>query len=320
MLNGVDGLRKELMEETISSLSEHGFEVSELDLAGLSAYDIIARSQTERFVIKVLYNIDTLRNGVALEILRISKLMGGAALVVGRRSSVGDMERGIMYFRHGVPMLSVETFSDYLSGRKPYIFSGPGGYYVPIDGQKMHRVRIELGLSIGYVSTKVGISRRSISLYESGNAATIDVLNKIENLLDDEIRQEMNLVEITRSTRIGNQDYQTDDTFLKEVITLLENVGYSIYPTQKAPYDAVACEREDFLFTLGAIRALKEEINRINAIVKASAAMEKEFLLVSPNETEKVNVPQNIVSITELRDSCDHGNIKPLLERNRYPP
>ncbi len=315
----MEGLRKDLVDQTVQMLADHGFDASDLDLAGLTAYDIIARSKLESYVIKVLYNIDTLRKEVAHEIIRIAKLIGAAALVVGRRSSVGDMEPGIMYFRHGVPMLSPETFEDYLDGSKPFVFSGPGGYYVPIDGQRMHSIRVEQGLSIGYVSSRVGISRRSVSLYESGSAASIDVIRKIEHLLAKQIRQEMDLISITRSSALENVGASTTDAFLKEVIGILENVGYDIYPTKKTPYDAVACEDQDFLFTLGAIRALKEEIGRIDAIVKASQAMDREFLLVSESETANRESNQNIVTIRELKDSCDQRDVKALLEKNRNP-
>lgn len=309
--------RKEMIMDAVSILSSRGYRVSDLDLAGLTAYDLIARKDSERYVIKVLYNIDTFRSEVAHEILSISKAIGAGAVVIGKRSSVGDLEQGVMYFRHAVPILSMESFQDYLEGRKPIIFSGPGGYYMPIDGERMRKLRESLGYSIGYISSRVGISRRSVSLYEAGSAATIEVAEKIESMLNDSIGREIDLRQITRSAKPETSAADPEDSFLREIFYLIQNAGYEIYPTRKTPYDAVACEDHGDIFTLGAIRMIRDEIARINAIIKASMALESEFLLVSDTERSVNNSPGKIVTMRELETSCQNGDLKLLLEKNR---
>ena len=309
--------RKEMIMDTVFILSSRGYMVSDLDLAGLTAYDLIARKGGERYVIKVLYNIDTFRSEVAREMISISKAIDAGAVVIGRRSSVGELEQGVMYFRHDVPILSLESFEDYVDGNKPVIFSGPGGYYMPIDGERMRRLRESLGYSIGHVSSRAGISRRSVSLYEAGSAATVEVAEKIESLLNDGIGREIDILQITRNSKSESSTGDMADSFLREVFNLIQKAGYDIFPTRKTPYDAVACEDHGDVFTLGAIRMIRDEMARIRAIVKASIALESEFLLVSDSEKSITNLPERIFTIRELETSCKNGDLRPLLEKNR---
>ncbi|EQD37265.1 transcriptional regulator, XRE family, partial [mine drainage metagenome] len=163
----MEDYRREIVEFVYRFLVNSEFSVSACNLDGLSSFDLIAKRDTESYIIKVLYNVDPFRIENAMEISRIGKMLGSIALLMGERAGNGFLEEGVVYFRHSIPIMSSNTFCNYIKGEKTFVYAGPGGYYVALDGKKMQEARAKAKLSIGNVSNGIGTSRRSISLYES---------------------------------------------------------------------------------------------------------------------------------------------------------
>ncbi|OWP57338.1 MAG: hypothetical protein B2I17_01490 [Thermoplasmatales archaeon B_DKE] len=300
------------------ALEKRGFLTSDPDLGGLISFELIARREDEKYIIKILHNVDTFRITNAIEMVRLSRVTGAAAVVIGERAGSGVLEDGVVYYRHHVPIMSPVTFVDYIDGRKPNVFSGPGGFYIPINGKVMHSIRDKLGYSIGFVSNKVGTSRRSISLYERGSASTIDVYTKLEALLMNDISSSIDILKIVNEIELPAEERGDINDFIREVIDNIVRTGYDFYSMKKAPFDAVANRAMDTMFLIGLFESLNEKMGRAIAIKNVSEIFQTEPLIITRMDTTKDNIAKcPVVSLHELRTASAKDSLEMIIERKK---
>lgn len=310
--------RTAIVKHIFNLLMREGFRVSDPNPGGSSSFDLIARRDRLRFIIKVLQNIDTLRSSNASEMIRISKLTEAAPLVVGEKTGGGPLERGIVYYRHSVPILSPESFCDYVEGQLPFISSGPGGYYASIDGRKLHQKREELGYSIGYLSNKVGTSRRSISLYESGSAVTIDIFLKLEEVLGEELEKTIDLLEVSSTLEMPLDDAGPGSGFLGEVIDLMIKQGFDFHPVKKSPFDAIMREALEQFALIGLLETMGEKMGRISAMRNISEIFENDAFIISRLKTEKEHLGGcPVINLSELRKIDERDKLQVLIQKRK---
>ena len=313
----MDDYRKGMIEYTGRFLRESGFSLSACDLDGLSSFDLIARRENESYVIKVLYNVDPFRIENAIEISRIGKMLGSAVLLIGERAGNGFLEDGIVYFRHSIPIMSTETFHNYVNGEKPLVYAGPGGYYVSLDGKKMQEARSRSRLSIGNVSMSIGTSRRSISLYESGNSATLEVFQKLTRILKEDISRRIDISEYTNTKE--DEPEKPEDEFLFDIYTNMIKIGLDMNLIRKAPFNALARDNiKESLFLMGLFEDLAMNRERILAIKSISDLMEKFPLLVSRQDTTKETIGGcSVITAKKLSEISDHDEFLRVVSRTR---
>lgn len=310
--------RAAIVKHIFDILVREGFRVSDPALGGSPSFDIIAKREELKFVIKILQNIDTLRSSSAAEMIRISKLTYAIPLVVGEKAGGGLLERGVIYYRHKVPILSPDTFYDYIGGELPFISSGPGGYYASMDGKKLQQRRIEMGFSIGYLSKKIGTSRRSISLYESGSAVTIDIFLKLEEVLDEDLGKTIDLYEVSKFLEMPIEDSALESEFLKEVLGLMVGQGFDMHPVRRSPFDAIMNVPVEEFSLIGLLETLSNRMNRISAMRNISEIFENESFIISRMNTEKEHIEGcPVIKLSELRKMDDREDLKILIERRK---
>jgi putative transcriptional regulator len=313
----VDESRGRIVTEVFRNLKIRGFRVSDPDLTGSICFDMMARRDNEKYFLKVLYNVDTIRKDAASELITLAKVTGSAAVVIGERTGAGKLEHGLVYYRHTIPIMSPETFVDYVDGEKPYVFSGPGGFYVSLDGEKMRSAREEEGFSIGYVSGKIGTSRRSISLYESGTAATVEVFLRLCDLLERDLRRSIDLLNVVRSIEPPHMLNSIDDTLLRTISNKIVGSGYTMNIMRKSPFDAMAGNGTETLI-MGLLELIGRDYERASAMRNIADILEDDLLVVSRNHTEKTQISGcPVVNVKELVDYCDRGELGSLVERKK---
>lgn len=300
-------------------LEARGFKVSDPELEGFVSFDLIARRESERFILKVLQNVDTFKSINAGEIIRLSRITSSIPVVIGQRGGSGALQRGVVYYRHHVPILSLRTFVDYVDGDTPYVYSGPGGFYVPIDGDALKTAREEMGYSIGFVSSRIGTSRRSISLYESGNAATVDVFLKLEDLLMRDIRKPLDMISVPAEAPPSDAG-EFANSFIEEVFNIMIRGGYGIESVKRSPFDAIAYERLETLLLVGLFEDMSTRTERAVAIRNVSEIFENIPLIISRNNTDREHLAGcPVVNLSELRNAHDKKDIMHILvKKNRY--
>jgi putative transcriptional regulator len=246
--------RKEVINEIRDDLSRLGFYVSEPHTIRSISFDIVARKDNSLLIIKVLGNVDAFNKDNAKELQVLANLLKGSPFIIGSKSSTSDIEDGVVYFRHGIPIISKGTFRDmFVEEVPPFVFAAPGGLYVHIDGEHLRKIREIKNLSLGTLAEVAKVSRRSIQLYESGMGAMMDAALRIEEFLETPIILPIN--PLTSYAKDEAEIPKWIDSFEefkgleKDVFNYLNDLGYRIMPTCKSPFDAVTKDNKTLILT-----------------------------------------------------------------------
>ena len=305
--------RKELLKKIYTFLRSNDFNVSEPDLYGLVTFDIVCRRENEKYILKILYNIDTFNRFSVSSLLKMEKITGSIAIVIGEKTGNGKLENGVLYFRHGIPIFSLITFKDYINGQKPCIYSAPGGFYVKINGEKMREIRNMRNYSIGDISQKLGVSRRSVSLYESGNSATIDVYIKLEKLLNDNLSREVDIGLMKNNINIEGES--TNDVFIKFVFNIMDNLGYISEYISRNPFDGLSYDMKSFLM-IGTFNNINDNINRIVSIKKISDVLEDVPVIFNREISNKESIYGcPVLTMKDIMNISDRDKFRKLIEQ-----
>ena len=106
--------RDDLINTTRAILAKAGFDVSSaLTIRGI-CFDVVAKLDSKVLIVKVLSNVDAFSKENAGEMKTLADALGATPLVVGERSSSGDLEPGIVYSRFNISIVSNETLADLL--------------------------------------------------------------------------------------------------------------------------------------------------------------------------------------------------------------
>ncbi len=241
--------RNELINTTRAILAKAGFDVSSaLTMRGI-CFDVVARLDSRVLIVKVLSNVDAFSKENATEMKTLSEALGATPLVVGERSSSGELEAGIVYSRFNISIVSNETLADLLlEDSPPFIFAAPGGLYVKLDGELLKATREGMGMSLGTMAEIAGVSRRTIQMYEAGMGAMIDAALRIEESLGLPIIEPIDPFEFKNEEREKEERDQCApvDTF---AVNQLCNLGFSVRPVIRSPFEAVSTNDKALMLT-----------------------------------------------------------------------
>ena len=124
-------VREDLINTTRAILAKAGYDISApLSLRSV-CFDVVARRGKDLLIIKVLSNVDAFSRENAEEMKVLADALSASPILIGERSSSGELEAGIVYSRFNIPILSNDTLADHLLEEvPPFIFAAPGGLYV----------------------------------------------------------------------------------------------------------------------------------------------------------------------------------------------
>ncbi len=247
-------MREIIISECVKLLNNYNFTVSQS--YSRSCFDILARKNDLKFLIKVLKNIDSLSIDQSKELIKISSILNAIPLLIGVRTRNFSMEDNVVYERHNIKAITYETFKQYLDGSPPIVYASRGGFFVNIDGEMLRKIREKLNISVGELAEYSNVSRKTIYKYEQNLAnPSIDVALKIEQYLDVPLIREVDLTPNELKKRKNNnknavqqcRDYDNknieadvENEFKLQVINILNELGFNLVETKKAPFDAVA--------------------------------------------------------------------------------
>ncbi len=239
--------RSALVGNVTSMLEDAGFAVSDRCAIRPKSFDIAARRRDDVLLLKVLANIDAFDGYTGAEMRRLGEYLEATPLVVGLRTRNEDLKPGVVYFRHGVPVLSPDTAMDlFIEEVPPLIYAAPGGLYVNIDGDMLSDVRSDREWSLGKLASELGVSRRTVSKYEDGMNASVDVAAELEDIFDRPLASPVSVLDGAEEVRDDVEDPEDveadpDDAHL---VTVLTRVGFNVHPTMRAPFKAVSEDEE----------------------------------------------------------------------------
>lgn len=310
--------RNELINTTRAILAKAGFDVSSaLSIRGIS-FDVVARLDDRVLIVKILSNVDAFSKENANDMKTLADALGATPLVVGERSSSGDLEAGIVYSRFNISIVSNETLADLLlEDSPPFIFAAPGGLYVRLDSDLLKRTREGLGMSLGALAEIAGVSRRTIQMYESGMGAMIDAALRIEESLGLPIIEPIDPFEFKHEDRNREKrdEHAPVDVF---AVNQLCNLGFSVRPVVRSPFEAVSSNSSSLMLTsygaddehLAQRALVASDIARILdnfSVLIVEKKHERDSIdstaVVSNEELKKIDAPEDLTDLVASRRS-----------------
>ncbi len=233
--------REDMINTTRAILAKAGFDVSSAISIRSICFDVVGRRGNTLLIIKVLSNVDAFSRENANEMKIMSNALDASPMIIGETSSSGKLEKGIIYTRFKIPIISNETLADQLLEEvPPFIFAAPGGLYVKIDSDTLRELREERGISLGTLAETAGVSRRTIQMYENGMGAMIDAALRLEEFLGTDIIEPLDPFTYAKDEKVEAKEVKgTGSKTGSDQLDRLVNIGFSITPLVRGPFDAI---------------------------------------------------------------------------------
>lgn len=316
-------------------LERAGFYVADTHGVRPSSFDLAARRDATLLLLKILKNIDALDAEEARRLLELGKLFPAVVLVIGQSSGIADLDSGVVYTRYDVPIINEETLQEFLEkGVPPYLYASPGGTFAPVDGARLHLLRVERGLSLGGLAAVAGVSRRAIQLYEDGAGAEVTVIERIESYLGEPIVRPILLFECEpeegeRGSEIREERPEappaaaeralapTGDPWRDGVFGQLDDMGLNVTITTRAPFDALARTPDILLTALGSLRTALHRAEVLHGLARVA---EGHALFVVREQVHRPSIGGlAVLSASELRRHRDPDELLDEIAEREIP-
>jgi putative transcriptional regulator len=240
--------RSALVGNVTAMLQDAGFTVSDRCAIRPKSFDLAARRGEDVVLLKVLSNVDAFDAMTGAEMRRLGTYLNATPLVLGLRTRDEELKPGVVYFRHGVPVLAPDTALElFVEEVPPLIYAAPGGLYVNIDADILADAREEREWSLGRLAKELGVSRRTVSKYEDGMNASVEIAAQLEELFDRPLTSPVHV--LGGAEEIHEQDPTPADPAAdpddEPIMAVLTRVGFTVHPTQRAPFKAVGEDKRD---------------------------------------------------------------------------
>ncbi|MFB6123037.1 MAG: transcriptional regulator [Haloferacaceae archaeon] len=318
--------RSALVGNVTAMLEDAGFVVSDRCAIRPKSFDLAARRGEDLLLVKILANIDALDGATGAEMRRLGSYLDATPMVIGLRTRDEDLDPGVVYFRHGVPVINPDTALDlFVEGVPPLIYAAPGGLYVNIDGDLLADERQDQGMSLGQLATELGVSRRTVSKYEDGMNASIDVAIQLEELFDQPFSNPVDVLDGADEVREAEPtpdapDFDPDDD---HVLAVLARVGFTVHPTSRAPFKAVSEDSDqhsgNILTGHSAFTRSAEKRARIMSSLGEVTRTRSVYFTEERAKRDSVDGTA-LVSAEELADLDDPDEIRDLLRDRAHEP
>ncbi|GAB6860595.1 transcriptional regulator [Haloplanus litoreus] len=318
--------RSALVGNITAMLQDAGFVVSDRCSIRPKSFDLAARRGDDLLLVKILANVDGLDAETGLEMRRLGSYLSATPLVIGLRTRDEELKPEVVYFRHGIPAINPDTAFDlFVENVPPLIYAAPGGLYVNIDGDLLADEREERGWSLGRLATELGVSRRTVSKYEDGMNASIEVAIQLEELFDQPFSDPVDVMDGAEGVREADPTPQDPalDPDEDHVLAVLARVGFTVHPTNRAPFTAVSedgdREIENLLTGHSAFTRSAEKRARI---MSSLGEVTRTRAVYVTEEREKRDAVEGTALVSQeelaaLRDADDLRDL--ILERARAP-
>lgn len=232
-----------LINQVISILKQCSVAVSQRCNIRPRSFDIAARYQDKLLLIKVLSNIDGIKEDTAQEMMYLAEYLDASSLVIGEKSRDHPLEAGVVYYRYGVPSINIDTLYDYfVEEQPPVIYAAPGGLYVNVDGSVLREMRICSNLSLGALAGELGVSRRAISKYEEdGMDMSVDMVLRLEEIFNKAIALAIDFLDDAHKFTNPKPPPEETEPGIR-IRNILSNLGLDVIPVSQAPFNAVSFE------------------------------------------------------------------------------
>lgn len=230
-------MKSDLIDKIAIFLLKEGFTVKTLTR---SCFDLLARKKDRIMLIKALEDANSVMQNYVDEMNRVSDYIGAVPLIIAEKA--GDpLQENVLYSRFGMFTLNFHTFQNCIHNKFPFIKRTQAGLTASILGEKLRKVREEMGFSLNMLSKKVGVSSRMISKYEDGSAEiTFAKAQKLHDVFGNKVFHEIN---------IFSRNNQSEDAHKTSISKKYVQLGFDASDTKNTPFDIIAKKDGELILT-----------------------------------------------------------------------
>ena len=316
--------RSALVGNVMAMLEDAGFLVSDRCAIRPKSFDVAARRGDDVLLVKILGNIDSFDGFTGGEMRRLGTYLNETPILIGLRTRDEELKPGVVYFRHGVPVLSPDTAVElFVEEVPPLIYAAPGGLYVNIDSEVLADEREDRDWSLGKLATELGVSRRTVSKYENGMDASVEVAAELEDLFEADLTGPVSILGDAEPVR-GEEPTPEDpdhDPADEPIVTTFTRIGFDVHPTDRAPFKTVSendRERQQVLTGHSQLNRTAEKRARIMSSV-GHVTRTRSIYVVEDASKESVDGTA-IIKESEMEAIDDADELRDLISERSGEP
>ena len=256
-------------------LEEHGMEYYNHS----GCFDIVARGK-RIMLLKTLANIDSFQEFQACNLKIMTKSLEASSFLVGVRTRREKLKDNIVYERFEIPAVTPDTLDSILKEDLPKKYRFRGGLFAEISPEKLRMQREEAGLSQAGLAKKVGVTKKSIYIYENRKIKiSSQTVARLEELLGKIS------VPIDMSPDFSEVENKPCSRFESSVFRDLSKLGLQGKFVYQAPFNIVARGTEFTLLSDADERQERIE-KKMPDMINFSDITKKPVLIVTREEVE----------------------------------
>ncbi len=287
-------LQQEMLTEIKNMLIECGYSIL---IVEREAFDIIAKRDSRILLIKVLSNVDSYSEEQARDMKILASVLNATPLIISRKGRNFMVERGVVYERYDIPVVSPLTFRMVLEGDEIYVHSKKGKRVVSINGRRMRELRLQRNLSMEDLAKELNLTKKTIHLMEKEERASKEIIDKVETYFQERISVPINLFNWRVTSSKAPISQKLNSMGASKNFMIIK--GFRCYFVKRSPADMVSVPRRKLSFKLRkrdkrTVVAAKLCVNRMdrNAIARfkrfADFCSIHKFVLTSEKQQKHV--------------------------------
>jgi putative transcriptional regulator len=298
-------VQERLIQTVISILITGGYDVSERCTLRPRSFDLLASDVKRLVIIKVVSQIDSVSEAIAADLEAMAHHLKAVPLIIGERARDAPLERSAVYLRYGLFAVAPSTLYDYLVEKvPPLVYASPGGLYVSIDSTRLREMRELHNLSLGDLAHILGVSRRTISKYESGMGTTLEMALKLEELFDEAIVLPIDLF-IDRPHDLTHIE-EVDEISPISPAGYLQTIGLELHAFRRAPFQAVALFESTTI--LACFGSAEKTVKRAALVGNLSQIAQARSLCILSDYKKEKKIGKTLVIGEEQLYSMEQGS------------
>lgn len=287
-------------QDVIKTIKQHNFKYVIIERPyspDERSIDLLAWSeedQNKKLHLKITVDLDFLGGDELKDIIGMYQKADSKPLIVCEYDRKIDLQDEVIYTKEGVPAVNTKTLQSALSGSNElYIISKKGDYIVRISGEKLRKKREEMGLSLGTVASKLGVTRKAVYEYERNTfGVRIELAEKLIEHFGEDITSPYDIFSDEYLTAIKFKQIRTqpDNKIEENIFNLMSKEGIAFYHAKKMFVDVIARADKDIILlgiehsksTLG-IEDKAEELSKIKGLKNV-----KKVVIASQHKAENM--------------------------------
>lgn len=194
--------------------------------------DMIAARGSQKFIIKIARNIDSVTRKEANDLFKLAKFLDAEPIILGSAAGSKALKENVSSYRFDVRCISSSTLQSLLHGEVKLFASRSFGVKATIDNAKLRNLRKVSDLRISDLAKRTGLSESTLYKHEeSTHYAAVSTVLRIEKVLNG---------------RIGAGGDMPRGTQRQSKVELFGRTGLQALELRSAPFDIVAKERNYF--------------------------------------------------------------------------